>query len=417
MENFSFGFVGVGAGGNKIVDCFADEEFDSIVINTAPQDLEQVKNTPEDQKIHTKINETGGAGKDIRLGEKAIKKYKGEIKDNLEITFKNSDFVFVVAGLGGGSGTLGCVQVSRILAELGQKHGIIATIPTINEDSVSVVNSVAGIEMIEKARQRFRSTLRTVILIDNQNLKDYIFENSDISYEELWDRANQYIRDSFLKIYEFTKESGQQNIDTTDYVRLFNHRGYMLFGQGEIETENSSRDVLSKEIRKYWDNDIYLGGDVKEAKGVAVIVNRKEKRKNGKKIDNLFNTVKQFFGSVHFVPGVYSVDNKISFVDKIRGAISTEKENPVEIHTMLTGLPFPIKRIKELDERAKEESKGLYAKDDNSVMYEVDKNVVNNVFDEEPSIDINEEEDFGYFEDDEVQIEKKDLDWNKIKDL
>lgn len=410
-RGFNVGFVGVGQGGNKLADCMATD-FKSIAINTARQDLNSLKNILKDSRIHTKINDAGGAGKDIQLGEKAIIQYEDEILNNLRITFEDCDYVFICAGLGGGSGTLGSIQISRILAKMGQKHGFLITLPKKSEGTYEQINASVGIDMIEKARKRFPKTLRSIILIDNEKLVNRILENPEVKYEEVWKKSNETIKNSFIRLYEFSQESGEDNFDTTDYKKLFNLRGYIIFGSGSVSLEDTSEDVLAKEIRKLWQNEVYISGDDKSAKGIAVVLNRPRgvHSQDGRKINKLYTEIKKYFGSIHFADGIYEIESKSNMFDKMLSSFNfnNKKEKLVEVYTMLTGLSFPDEKINKLYRRAEEEGKGLQGKKEKSKKESsFDSNILSNIIDENPEPEI---EDFSMFDE-----EDSVLDWSKIE--
>jgi cell division GTPase FtsZ len=125
MEMMNFGFIGIGQAGGNIANVFA-QEFPAIAINTAKNDLAVLANIKSSYRLHTDISE-GGAGKSIRYGEKAIRRYQAEIIDlvNLNKDLKEAETIWLIAGLGGGTGSLGIIQMSVLLSKLGRKHSII----------------------------------------------------------------------------------------------------------------------------------------------------------------------------------------------------------------------------------------------------------------------------------------------------
>lgn len=254
------GCVAVGQGGINIGDQFA-KHFPTIAIDTAFQNLKSTKNIKDDMKYHVKINEWGGAGKDIRLGENVFKEHRENIKEKIKLNFKDLDYVWITASLGGGSGTLGCTQVSYVLNHLGIKHGMLSTLPANPEGTDEVSNAVVGLKGIEIAREKF-DNLRAIILVENQKLKEYVFQNyNGASYENLWEKANKYIFDMFYNLYEYSQKESQFSFDGQDYIRLFLKSGYMCFGKKVISnTENKSEKVLANEVRDIWSDNIFVEG-------------------------------------------------------------------------------------------------------------------------------------------------------------
>ena len=111
--------VGIGGcGGNVITDMVTKMQgeifrnISLIAINTDIQDLDDGK---AQQKIYIGKNLTKGLGTGMNpeLGQQAADESRGEIVEAI----KGADLVFVIAGLGGGTGTgggaIGCITGQR----------------------------------------------------------------------------------------------------------------------------------------------------------------------------------------------------------------------------------------------------------------------------------------------------------------
>jgi cell division GTPase FtsZ len=124
-------------------------------------------NNKSNYRIHTNISE-GGAGKSIRFGEIAIRSYKEDIIDiiNLNKDLNASDTIWLIAGLGGGTGSLGIIQMSMLLSKIGRKHSMIITTPAHDEGTTEKANAlVSGMQiynLIGKSKN-----LRSLIIMDN----------------------------------------------------------------------------------------------------------------------------------------------------------------------------------------------------------------------------------------------------------
>ena len=109
--------IGVGGGGGNAVDRMVNEgvscvEF--ISINTDHQALGRSKATQKIQ-IGDKITHGKGAGSMPSIGQKAADESRDEIADAL----KDTDMVFITAGMGGGTGTGAAPIVAEIAREMG----------------------------------------------------------------------------------------------------------------------------------------------------------------------------------------------------------------------------------------------------------------------------------------------------------
>ena len=109
--------VGVGGAGCNVVSQFYDSmcAVDTIAINT---DKDALHNTSADSKIYIckEVLKGEGARGDAVIGKKCADIHKDEIKAALA----GHDFVFVIAGLGGGTGT----GAASVVIEAAQSQGI-----------------------------------------------------------------------------------------------------------------------------------------------------------------------------------------------------------------------------------------------------------------------------------------------------
>ncbi|MFO7819844.1 MAG: hypothetical protein R6V17_06350 [Halanaerobacter sp.] len=347
MKEIGFACIGVGQAGVNLATQFA-EYFPTVVVDTASQNLNNASQIiKQDHRFHAKINEFGGAGKNIELGEQAIIKYEEEITELIENNLTESDYVWITAGLGGGTGSLGCIQVSRILNKLGIAHGMFVTLPATHEGTDEFVNASTALYSIEKARREFNN-LRSIIIIENNKLKSEIMDQSTVSFENMWKEANQHIFKAFYNLFKYSQKQSDFTFDGQDYMRMLEKSGYMTFGTKVIEdVENKSQNVLVNEVKSTWEDEVFIDDlDFSKARGLAVIVNRPESYdQDGQSINKLLTEMKSFIGEGTFCAGIYK--DKDSLTDKF-----LSKDKPLELVTAVSGLPFPKKRFEKLKETA-----------------------------------------------------------------
>ena len=95
-------FVGFGAGGGKMAKAFLDLGFNkTLLINTTDKDL------PEgvDSKHVVLIPDADGVGKDVSLGKAILEQNDTVVEDALRTKLGHIDWLFVLAGGGGGTGS------------------------------------------------------------------------------------------------------------------------------------------------------------------------------------------------------------------------------------------------------------------------------------------------------------------------
>ena len=109
--------IGVGGGGGNALDRMVTSgvkcvEF--VSVNTDKQALIRSKATQKIQ-IGEKITHGKGAGSKPEIGQKAA----DESREAIAAAMKNTDMVFITAGMGGGTGTGAAPVVAEIAREMG----------------------------------------------------------------------------------------------------------------------------------------------------------------------------------------------------------------------------------------------------------------------------------------------------------
>src|SRR2546423_2486448 len=117
-ENFALiRVIGIGGGGSNAVNRMIRAEMmgvEFIACNTDAQALLQ-SDAPHKIRIGDKITRGLGAGGDASIGERAAEEDSEKIAEAL----RDSDMVFITAGLGGGTGSGAAPVIAEVAKELG----------------------------------------------------------------------------------------------------------------------------------------------------------------------------------------------------------------------------------------------------------------------------------------------------------
>jgi cell division GTPase FtsZ len=100
----SCGFIGVGGGGGKLAKAFIDSGFSkTLLINTTDKDQ------PDgiDPAHFVLVPGADGVGKDVELGRKVLLENSALVEDALRTRLGRVDWLFVLLGGGGGTGSAG----------------------------------------------------------------------------------------------------------------------------------------------------------------------------------------------------------------------------------------------------------------------------------------------------------------------
>src|SRR3972149_1023476 len=119
--------VGVGGGGNSAVTRMAEKGIKSVEFISINTDHQALENSLAHTKVQigTETTRGLGSGANPEIGKKALE----ENKDDVYEVLKDSDMVFVTAGMGGGTGSGALPGVAAISKELGALTIAVVTKP------------------------------------------------------------------------------------------------------------------------------------------------------------------------------------------------------------------------------------------------------------------------------------------------
>ena len=101
-SSLNVGFVGVGGGGNKMANAFIELGFNkTLLVNSTGKDIP--KNVEEDHVVL--IPDSDGIGKNVEYGKEVLSQNGAIVEDALRIKLGKVDWLFVLAGGGGGTGS------------------------------------------------------------------------------------------------------------------------------------------------------------------------------------------------------------------------------------------------------------------------------------------------------------------------
>lgn len=229
-----FGFIGLGQAGGKITDAFQslNGNYVSLVINTAKSDMASLQHVEESHRYGLFGSEYG-AGRSPEVAYNAIFEEKNaqEIFERINRLFKDCDYVWLVAGLGGGTGT-GLMQafVDHALDSFPFPVGAIITIPTDKDGAIQKYNTLETLTKIQNALDQKK--LASVIVVDNERfLSQFAEQNKDGDWKEI---ANITVAELIHSINLLTEEAGSDNFDRADFLKLLNAYGCISIGKAKL---------------------------------------------------------------------------------------------------------------------------------------------------------------------------------------
>ena len=243
-----------GCGGNAVNTMIesgvAGVEF--IAMNTDLQALSQNKAQYKIQ-IGQKLAGGLGAGGKPEVGEESAKEQQEQIKEIL----KDSDMVFITAGMGGGTGTGSAPVVAKIARELGALTVAVVTTPFKFEGKVRMAHAEEGV-------RKLREEVDSLIAIPNELiLKD---AEKRLSVENAFILINDILRQGVQGISDIITKPGLVNRDFRDVESVMKNQGDAILGIGVGEGDNRAVDAAHNAIN----NRLLVDTNIDGAKNVLI---------------------------------------------------------------------------------------------------------------------------------------------------
>ena len=237
-ENFALiRVIGVGGGGCNAVNRMIRAEMmgvEFIALNTDAQALLQ-SDAPHKIRVGDKITRGLGAGGDPSIGQKAAEEDAEKITEAL----RDSDMVFITAGLGGGTGSGAAPIVAEIARDLGALTIGVVTKPFAFE-------GVRRKLVAERSAEALRTKVDTLITIPNDRLRDVVQKNT--SMLEAFRFVDDVLRQGVQGISDIITVPGLINLDFADVRAVMKDAGSALMGIGRASGDNRALDATRQAI-------------------------------------------------------------------------------------------------------------------------------------------------------------------------
>ncbi|MFW6311328.1 MAG: cell division protein FtsZ, partial [Nanoarchaeota archaeon] len=217
--------MGSGGAGCNMINWLYKKGVKGAEIIGCNTDLQHLKMIEADRKflIGKDITRGLGCGGFPEKGAEAAQESLTEIKDSL----KNSDMVFVCAGMGGGTGTGSAPVVAQVAKDTGSIVIGTVTMPFKIER--------ARVDKAEFGLARLRKVCDTVIVIDNNRLVQIA---GDLPVAQAFAVANELISTMIKGIVETIAVPSLVNLDYADVKTIMTDGGVAAIGVGASDTNN-----------------------------------------------------------------------------------------------------------------------------------------------------------------------------------
>jgi len=245
--------IGVGGGGSNAVNHMYQQGIngvDFIVCNTDQQALDK---SPVPTRIQLGVTLTGGrgAGSKPEVGKNAAIENIEELKEILE---KNTNMVFITAGMGGGTGTGAAPILAKTAREMGILTVGIVTIPFRFEGRKRKQFAEEGIE-------EMRQSVDTLLVIKNEKLREMY---GNLGVTQAFGKADNVLTTAARGIAELISVHGEINVDMNDVITVMKDSGVAIMGTGLAEGPDRAsiavKEALDSPLLN--ENDIHGASDV-----------------------------------------------------------------------------------------------------------------------------------------------------------
>ncbi len=229
--------IGIGGGGCNAVARMLTEQIHGVeflCVNTDAQALMRSE-APTRIRIGNQISRGLGVGGNPEKGRQAAEESREELGESL----KESDMVFLAAGMGGGTGT----GAAPVIAELARNQGAL---------TVAVVTRPFEWEGAHRRRRaeegidRLREKVDTLLVIPNDALVHVC--DRKVTIGNAFRLADEVLRRAILAIAELITVPGDINLDFADVRAVMSNAGSAMMGVGWGKGDNRATDAAREAI-------------------------------------------------------------------------------------------------------------------------------------------------------------------------
>jgi len=214
--------IGVGGGGGNAINRMIKmgvQNVEFIAVNTDEHVL-RFSQAQEKIQIGEKATRGKGAGSKPEIGQAAAEENREEISAIL----KDTDMVFITAGMGGGTGTGAAPIVAKIAKDMGILTVAVVTKPFAFEGKKRMAQAEQGIAELS-------GCVDSLIIVPNERLK-YVSDQS-ITLQNAFLIADDVLRQGVQSISDLIVVPGLVNLDFADVSSIMRDAGFAHMGIGK----------------------------------------------------------------------------------------------------------------------------------------------------------------------------------------
>ena len=229
--------IGVGGCGVKIIDYLLESGVKGVELIAADTDSKTLESSHAHNKILLGENllHGSGTGGNDQAGINSAKESIDEIKECI----KDSDMVFVAAGIGRGTGSGAAPVIAEAVRDMGILTVGIVTKPFAFEMGVSMRLGAINI---------MRRNVDAILVIENDRVLLSESTGNKITLAEVHSKIYEVVLQAVKCVTDIINSNGFVKIDFSDVRAVLTNAGRTIIGFGEGEGEDRIRKALLNAI-------------------------------------------------------------------------------------------------------------------------------------------------------------------------
>lgn len=349
VRSISLGVIGSGQAGSRLAEAFYKIGYDTVVMNTATQDLKYI-DVPEANKLLLSYG-LGGAAKELEIGKAAAELNKDAIVELVNSKLGDVQMNLLCLSLGGGSGAGSCETVVDVLAATGKPLCVITVLPMDTEDSQTKNNALETLSRLTAMTQSKK--VNNLIVVDNAKI-EAIYQN--VSQLDFYNVANKAIVEP-IDVFNTLSSmpSATKPLDPAEWAKLFTDgEGLTVYGEMKVSSYTEDTAIAEAVMQNLNGNLLASGFDLKQARYVGILIvapKRVWAQIPSSAVNYALTMINDKCGNPRGVfKGIYEVESE---------------EDCVKVYSMFSGLLLPEARIEQLKKETAELQLKVKDKDEN----------------------------------------------------
>lgn len=266
--------IGVGGAGGNAVDYMMRKGIDGVEFIAANTDARALKRSIAKNRLQ--LGESGlGAGAKPEAGRKAALEERKRIAESL----KGTHMLFIVAGMGGGTGTGAAPVIAEVARELGILTVAMVTTPFSFEGK--------RLKLAKDGIAELHRYVDSLIVFPNDKLTSTL--SADVTMDEALRAADEVMCNGVGDIARIINIQGLVNVDFEDVRTVMAGMGMAMMGSANASGANRARLAAEQAIASPLLERITLP----RAKGVLVVITATRGLRM-KEVNEVMNTVREF---------------------------------------------------------------------------------------------------------------------------